>query len=119
MRKLKTRTAAVLFAFFALLAACKAPDEATRTGANATAPATEPSAPAVNETTSASQDVRRVSITELQGMLERGEAVAVDVRSKSSYDFGHIRGALSIPRNELKNRLGELPKDKLVVFYCA
>ncbi|HLM58365.1 MAG TPA: rhodanese-like domain-containing protein [Pyrinomonadaceae bacterium] len=63
--------------------------------------------------------VRRVGPAELQKMIEAGEAVAVDVRVKGEYDKGHIKGSLSIPRTELPARLSELPKDKLVVFYCA
>jgi hypothetical protein len=63
--------------------------------------------------------VRRVGPAELQKMMDSGEAVAVDVRPKAEYDNGHIKGSVSIPRSELPQRLGELPKDKLVVFYCA
>ena len=43
----------------------------------------------------------------------------VDVRVKDSYDEGHIKGAVSIPEAEMSNRIGELPKDKLIVAYCA
>ena len=63
--------------------------------------------------------MRRVGPAELQKMIEAGEAVAVDVRVKGEYNQGHIKGSLSIPRTELPARLAELPKDKLLVFYCA
>lgn len=64
-------------------------------------------------------DVRRVTIAELRDMMEQGKAVAVDVRGNDSYKQEHIKGALDIPENQLSARTGELPKDKLLVFYCS
>jgi rhodanese-related sulfurtransferase len=63
--------------------------------------------------------VRRVTPAELKGMMDRGEAVAVDVRTKDDYTGGHIKGALSLPLGEAAARAQELPQDKLIVFYCA
>ena len=34
------------------------------------------------------------------------------------FEAGHIPGAVSIPIDELEERLGELPKGKEVVAYC-
>ena len=42
----------------------------------------------------------------------------IDVRPKENYDAGHIEGAISFPESDLDTRVGELPKDKLVVAYC-
>jgi hypothetical protein len=42
----------------------------------------------------------------------------LDVRPKENYDAGHIEGAISFPESDLDTRVGELPKDKLVVAYC-
>lgn len=128
MRKLYALSFAALLAAFTLLAACKADDGETRSGANNTASVAKKDAPVESNGNSvaagdaragAQQDVRRVSIDELRAMLERDEAIVVDVRSKPSYDSGHIKGSISIPREEVRQRAGELPKDKLVVFYCA
>ena len=63
--------------------------------------------------------VRRVSIPELKQMLDRNEAVAIDVRNQASYDLGHIRGAKLIPEAEVVNHIDELPKNKLIVTYCS
>ena len=41
----------------------------------------------------------------------------VDVRSREEYEAGHIKAAISIPLNKITQRLDEIPKDKLVVFY--
>jgi len=98
-----------------LLGACKAQDGADSAQQAATAGQSAKKGAAAQP----SDGVRRVGPAELQKMIEAGEAVAVDVRSKGSYDQGHIKGSLSIPREELPTRLSELPKDKLAVFYCA
>ncbi|HSS19877.1 MAG TPA: rhodanese-like domain-containing protein [Pyrinomonadaceae bacterium] len=62
---------------------------------------------------------RRVTLAELKGMLERNEAVVIDVRNQASFDQGHIRGARLIPEAELGNHLSELPSNKLIVTYCS
>lgn len=63
--------------------------------------------------------VRRVSIEELRAALEKNEAIVVDVRGAVEYKLGHIRGARSIPLGLVKEQAKELPKDKLIVSYCA
>jgi hypothetical protein len=112
-----------------LAAACTAPDgaDAGRNGGPAQAantgaapPAAATPGPTARGPQQAPGDVvRRVTPAELKGMMDRGEAVVVDVRSKEDYAGGHVRGALSIPRGETAARVSELPKDKLIVFYCA
>ena len=44
--------------------------------------------------------------------------IIIDVRSKEIFDGGHIKGAISFPEADIDTRVGELPKDKLVVAYC-
>ena len=110
-----------------LAAACKAPDgaETARPGANAAASpgraqtATGPNSAPVAPAQAPPNIIRRVTVTEAQAMVERGEAVIVDVRTKEQYDGGHIKGALSLPLGEAAARASELPKDKLLIFYCA
>ncbi|HWS56624.1 MAG TPA: rhodanese-like domain-containing protein [Pyrinomonadaceae bacterium] len=109
-----------------LVAACKAPDgaETARGGANAAAsPASTGQAqnlPVANVPVQAPANVvRRLTVAETKEMVDRGEAVIVDVRTKEQYDGGHIKGSISLPRGEVATRGRELPKDKLLVFYCA
>jgi len=35
------------------------------------------------------------------------------------YDTGHIPGSKLIPSPEITNRVGELPRDKMIVTYCS
>lgn len=66
-----------------------------------------------------SDGVRRVTIAELKEMLANNQAVVIDVRTQASFNAGHIPGARLIPEAEVKNHSAELPKDKLIVTYCA
>ena len=45
-------------------------------------------------------------------------AVVVDVREPEEHALGAVPGAVNIPLGELRERLGELDKDKLIVAYC-
>jgi 3-mercaptopyruvate sulfurtransferase SseA len=63
--------------------------------------------------------VRRITVSELQNMVNKNEAFIVDVRNEDVYNAGHIRGARLIPLNDIDKRSGELPKDKLIVTYCS
>jgi hypothetical protein len=61
--------------------------------------------------------VPRISLEETLQMLEQGEAVLVDVRSRSSYDEAHAAGARSVPEEEMDARANELPRDQDLVLY--
>jgi rhodanese-related sulfurtransferase/DNA-binding transcriptional ArsR family regulator len=60
----------------------------------------------------------RVSRASLNASALRNGIVLLDVRPRLEYESGHIPGALTIPIDELGDRLGELPKGKEVVVYC-
>ncbi|MFA7343586.1 MAG: FAD-dependent oxidoreductase [Terrimicrobiaceae bacterium] len=45
-------------------------------------------------------------------------AVLVDVRDPDEFEEGHIPGAVNLPLNELRARLGELPRDREIWLYC-
>ncbi|HVR45011.1 MAG TPA: metalloregulator ArsR/SmtB family transcription factor [Thermoanaerobaculia bacterium] len=47
-----------------------------------------------------------------------GEAILIDVRPREEYLAGHLPGALSIPLEELDERLRDLGDDREVVAYC-
>ncbi|MDP1653781.1 MAG: metalloregulator ArsR/SmtB family transcription factor [Rhodocyclaceae bacterium] len=51
-------------------------------------------------------------------LAKKGEVVVLDVRPANEYAAAHLPFARSIPLEELKNRLAELPAGKTVVAYC-
>lgn len=55
---------------------------------------------------------------ELLSRVESGEVVVLDVRPAEEYAAGHVPGALSIPGDQLADRIAELPDDVDVVAYC-
>ncbi len=63
--------------------------------------------------------VGRVSAADLKALLDKNAAVTVDVRDVQSYAQQHIKGAISMPLNEIAGRLNELPRNKKIVTYCA
>ncbi len=60
-----------------------------------------------------------ISADELLARLKAGEPlVIVDVRPIEEYQAAHVAGAVSIPLEELDQRLRELPRDRAIVAYC-
>ena len=47
------------------------------------------------------------------------DVLILDVRNKDEANAGMIKGAVLIPDEELLDRMGELPKDKLIVAHCS
>lgn len=54
----------------------------------------------------------------LLARVRKGLATVIDVRPVEEYRAGHIAGAISIPVDELKDRLAKLPRDQEIVAYC-
>src|SRR4249920_1692732 len=61
------------------------------------------------------EDVEAIGRDELIARLRDGAIVLVDVRPPEEFAAGHIDGARSIPLDELRDRLAELPADREVV----
>lgn len=55
---------------------------------------------------------------ELKELSQENEVKIIDVRSRADYEVGHIPMAISIPFEEMPERLNELNKDELHVVYC-
>ena len=66
----------------------------------------------------AKRDLEPIDRDALVKRVRKGEVVVLDVRPVEEYHAGHIPGALSMPIQELKRRLSELPKSKEIVAYC-
>ena len=55
---------------------------------------------------------------ELLRRAAAGEVIILDVRPGPEYAAGHVPGAISIPIEELTERLADLPADAEIVAYC-
>ena len=55
---------------------------------------------------------------ELLALVRQGAVTVLDVRPVEEFKAGHVAGALSIPLQELKLRLSDLPRDQEIVAYC-
>jgi rhodanese-related sulfurtransferase/DNA-binding HxlR family transcriptional regulator len=64
------------------------------------------------------ESVEAIGRSELEERLHSPDLVIVDVRPEQEYEAGHIEGAVSIPIDELAQRLAELPEGSEVVAYC-
>jgi rhodanese-related sulfurtransferase/DNA-binding transcriptional ArsR family regulator len=64
------------------------------------------------------EDTEQVGRAELLRRAQAGVVVVLDVRPAPEFAAGHIPGAVSIPIDELPDRLSELPADVEVVAYC-
>ncbi len=54
----------------------------------------------------------------LMKAARKGEVVVLDVRPAEEYLTAHLPFARSIPLDELRQRLSELPRDRSIVAYC-
>ena len=63
----------------------------------------------------------RISLDDFEDLLDsQTDIVIVDTRSLMSYELGHIPGAISVPYpDEIRARYQELPRDKMIIFYCS
>lgn len=64
---------------------------------------------------------KKLSVPEAVRLINDRDARVVDVRPAADYKKAHLLGALSIPAEKLKERAGEIGKDKTkpVIVYCA
>jgi hypothetical protein len=68
----------------------------------------------------AKSDVRRIGPEEAAMLLQSGDAVLLDVRSKEAWEGGHIKGAVHIPYAEIAGRARtELPPTRWIIPYCT
>ena len=82
-------------------------------GAPTAAPS--PSRPLARNTS----EVPRMPVSEAAALAGRGEIVLVDVRDAGSFAAQRIEAAVSLPLGEVAARAAELPREKVIVIYCA
>jgi len=54
----------------------------------------------------------------VQARIKNADVTVIDVRPVGEYLSAHIPGAISIPIDELQQRMSELPKEQQIVAYC-
>ena len=62
-------------------------------------------------------DVEQIFIEDLDG-LDPEKDLLVDIRTPDEYAGGTIGDAVSIPLDEIRDRLDEFPRDKRIVLFC-
>ncbi len=63
-------------------------------------------------------ELEAVDKEELLRLLKDEAVIVIDVRPELEYEQGHIPAARSVPVENLKRRLAELPRDVEIVAYC-
>ncbi len=61
----------------------------------------------------------KISLEDFLALKREGKAMMLDLRTKEEAELISLSFALHIPIEELPDRLNELPKDKLIVTFCA
>jgi hypothetical protein len=90
---------------------------------------TTPLVPAPTATTVATQPTStpteespppRMSLQDFKALYDdpAKRPLIIDVRDPDTYAEGHIEGAISFPESDVDARVGELPRDRLIVAYC-
>lgn len=75
--------------------------------------------PATSSGVTSIDEVPRISISDLQDLMSQDAVQIVDVRSAQSYMTAHIPGSINLPVTEMRDRLGELSRDRTIVTYCT
>jgi len=59
-----------------------------------------------------------ISISDFTKSLKSELIYVVDARTPEEFSSGHFPGSVSIPLEQMKTRLTEIPKDKFIVVHC-
>jgi 3-mercaptopyruvate sulfurtransferase SseA len=81
----------------------------------AQAPPAQPAAPQTQQSP-AMDESKRVSAEDIDKLMADGKVLLLDVREpKEIEELGTIEDSVNIPIGQLEKRLGELPKDRLIL----
>jgi rhodanese-related sulfurtransferase len=63
---------------------------------------------------------RNLNSVEAKALLEKNRNIyLLDVRTPEEFRQARLKGAVLIPISEIERRLGEIPRNKTIVVYCA
>lgn len=51
--------------------------------------------------------------------MDRSSVTLIDVRTPDEFSTGHLDGAVNIPLDEIRTRIGDIERNKPVVLYCG
>jgi rhodanese-related sulfurtransferase len=60
-----------------------------------------------------------ISINDFTASLNSDLIRVIDARTPAEYESGHFPGSVSIPLEQMKMRMAEIPKDKFIVVHCT
>lgn len=63
--------------------------------------------------------IGEISITDFTESLKSDLIRVIDARTPAEYESGHFPGSVSIPLEQMKARMSEIPKDKFIVVHCT
>lgn len=62
----------------------------------------------------------RITASELKARIDSGENIVIfDVRAREARGATKVKGAITMPLNELEGRLNEIPFGALIAAYCT
>lgn len=64
----------------------------------------------------ASNEIARLSVSEVEALVGTADAQIVDVRPPFDYFGGRVPGALNLPATSVVSRNAQVPKDRKLVF---
>lgn len=103
----------------------KTPEKTRPVKKTAARPAVKPSAPAAAEPSPkrGPTEPEVVSAEEALRILKEGKVIWIDARSRSSYEYSHVPGAINLPAGEFAEEYPKLsprlPKDARIIVYCS
>ncbi len=62
---------------------------------------------------------KNIPSPQAKALLDTGGVFLLDVRTPDEFRQAHLKGAVLIPIDQVERRLGEIPKNRAVLVYCA
>lgn len=64
---------------------------------------------------------REISYEKLKKMMQKEDAILIDVRSNQEYQEGHLNGAINIPVYDIEKMIIKIVKNKndTIILYCS
>lgn len=62
---------------------------------------------------------RNITSSQAKPLLDKGGIFLLDVRTPQEFQQARLKGAVLIPIDQIERRIGEIPRNKPVLVYCA